>query len=241
MLVWAVVLPRFRRYQSAGDQRRQYASDLAGSDLAGPAPGVGGDRLGPERCGPGFFSVVSSNGGLAGSAIIWAVARPTATPPLTLYAFDARPVNGRLIPLYSSPAGQWMNMGANANVVPVVANGKVYVASYRRLMIFGPNGTPAPASASLRTSEPVPMPVGMTWRVSGALMSIDGPKLSLLTRAGQIVRVDDSAAAASQRTAILTVGSPYTVVGDSTAETHERKAIAITRAKASESSWPDES
>ena len=189
---------------------------------------------------PGFFTVVSSNGQQAGSAIIWAVARPTATAPLTLYAFDATPVNGSLVQLYSSPAGQWQNMSANANIVPVVANGKVYVASYKSLMIFGPNGAPAPASASVRSSEPVPLPSGITWRVSGTLLSIDGPNLSLLTRSGQIVRVDDSAAAANQRTAILTVGNPYTVVGDSVAKPDERKALAITRAKVSESSWPED-
>jgi outer membrane protein assembly factor BamB len=211
--------------------------------LTSPAPHLVSEATGSVQSSaqdPGFFTVVSSNGGLAGSAIIWAVARPTATAPLTLYAFDARPVNGRLVQLYSSPAGQWMNMGANANIVPVVANGKVYVASYKRLMIFGPNGSPAPASASVRTSESVPLPVGITWRVSGTLLSINGPKVSLLTRTGQIVRIDESAAAANQRSAILTVGNPYTVLGDSAAETKERKAIAITRAKTSESSWPED-
>ena len=39
--------------------------------------------------------------------------------------------------LFSGVAGTWPNLNGNANLVPVVANGKVYVASYRQLRIFG--------------------------------------------------------------------------------------------------------
>ncbi len=35
------------------------------------------------------------------------------------------------------PAGDWPNTGGNANIVPVVANGRVFVANYRALSIFG--------------------------------------------------------------------------------------------------------
>jgi hypothetical protein len=39
--------------------------------------------------------------------------------------------------LFQAPAGSWPNYGNNANLVPVVANGEVFVASYQQLQIFG--------------------------------------------------------------------------------------------------------
>jgi len=39
--------------------------------------------------------------------------------------------------LFSATAGSWPNIGGNYNQVPVVANGKVYVASYKQLSVFG--------------------------------------------------------------------------------------------------------
>ena len=88
---------------------------------------------------PGFFTAVSSNGTNAGSAIIWAVGRPTSANPaiVNLYAFAGTASNGTYQQLFSSPAGSWPSTEANANIVPVVANGKVYVAAYKTLTIFG--------------------------------------------------------------------------------------------------------
>ena len=83
----------------------------------------------------GFFASVSSNGTQAGTAIVWAVSRPVSSNPanVILYAFNAA-TNSTL---FSSVAGTWPNVTGNANIVPVVANGKVYVASYKNLSIFG--------------------------------------------------------------------------------------------------------
>ena len=83
--------------------------------------------------GPGytsFFTVVSSNGTQPGTAIIWAVGKPTDlnTTAVTLYAFSAAVSGGTYQQLFSAPAGSWPNSGT-PNIVPVVANGKVYVAS----------------------------------------------------------------------------------------------------------------
>ena len=39
--------------------------------------------------------------------------------------------------LFQGSAGSWINLGNNANLVPVVANGEVFVASYQQLQIFG--------------------------------------------------------------------------------------------------------
>jgi hypothetical protein len=44
---------------------------------------------------------------------------------------------GRLPRLQIVPAGVWANVSGNANLVPVVANGKAYVASYDELTIWG--------------------------------------------------------------------------------------------------------
>jgi hypothetical protein len=83
---------------------------------------------------PGFFTSVSSNGILPNhSAIIWAVGRPgpaASSTSVTLYAFDAASVSGTLPLLGQYPAGTWIvPLDTNANIVPVVSNGKVYVAS----------------------------------------------------------------------------------------------------------------
>lgn len=85
----------------------------------------------------GFFTTVSSNG--QSNPIIWAVSRPknSQSPNIWLYAFKATPAGDTLPLLFQSVAGSWPV--GNANIVPVVANGKVYVASYRELDIFGLN------------------------------------------------------------------------------------------------------
>jgi hypothetical protein len=102
----------------------------------GTSPVVGGASVQDS----GFFTTVSSNG--PADAIIWAVSRAdsSASPPqVLLYAFEARLSGGgnTLTQLFEHPAGTWSNTGGNANAVPVVANGKVYVASNQQLTIFG--------------------------------------------------------------------------------------------------------
>ncbi len=87
----------------------------------------------------GFFTSISSNG--LSNALIWAVGRPVNASPyyVTLYAFDpaTMTVSGSSPPVFSAAAGTWPNRGANANIVPVVVGGKVYVASYKQLTIWG--------------------------------------------------------------------------------------------------------
>jgi len=81
---------------------------------------------------PGFFTSISSNKKVAGSAIIWSIGRGN---PLMLSAFNA----SGLGLLYSGNAGPYPNLGGNANIVPTVANGRVYVGAYKTLTIFGVN------------------------------------------------------------------------------------------------------
>ena len=79
----------------------------------------------------GFFTSVSSNG--TASPIIWALSRPTSTT-INLLAFNPE---SKMAQLFNTSAGYWPNTGGDSNQVPTVANGKVYVASYQKLQIFG--------------------------------------------------------------------------------------------------------
>jgi hypothetical protein len=97
--------------------------------LAQAPTGVGGGQ------DPGFFTSISSNG--TSSPIVWAVSRPVnsgSTKPVSLFAFDAS--NGLSL-LFSAQAGNWQNTGGNANIVPTVANGQVYVPSNKQVQVFG--------------------------------------------------------------------------------------------------------
>jgi hypothetical protein len=104
------------------------------------SPPVGGTQ------DPGFFTSVSSAG--ASIPIIWAVSRPNnkqasngscqGDNTVYLYAFNAGGAGGGTLPqLYKAAAGTWPTCTGNANIVPVEANAKVYVASYQQLSIFG--------------------------------------------------------------------------------------------------------
>ena len=75
-----------------------YHHPLETPDLTKRHPGQGADAVGDLASGQdaGFFTSVSSNGTQAGTAVIWAVSRPTDTNPanVLLYAFNA--ANGSL-------------------------------------------------------------------------------------------------------------------------------------------------
>jgi hypothetical protein len=94
---------------------------------------------------PGFFTTISSNG--TANPIIWALNRPLATAkaPLDLFVFN--PDGGKnkniIKQLFRGRAGFWPNLGGNSNLVPVVANGQVFVASNKVLQIFGLTGNQA--------------------------------------------------------------------------------------------------
>lgn len=106
---------------------------LLTSSAALPAKGSGD---------PGLFSSISSNGTTAGSGVIWSIGGPDSSGSLTLNAFNA----SNLGSLFSVQGGYWPTSTANANVVPTVANGHVYVASYRDLHIFSAAAGALPAT-----------------------------------------------------------------------------------------------
>jgi hypothetical protein len=91
----------------------------------------------PGGQAPGFFTTISSNG--TRNPIIWALSHP-ASPTQTiisLYAFDPLSGGSTMQQLFKAVAGNWPSFFGNSNLVPVVANGEVFVASYMRLQIFG--------------------------------------------------------------------------------------------------------
>jgi hypothetical protein len=96
------------------------------------SPYVGGTQL------PGFFTSISSNG--TASPIIWALSHPTVASgsPIYLFAFNPESLTGTTMKqVFKNQAGNWPNTGGNSNLVPVVANGEVFVASYAQLKIYG--------------------------------------------------------------------------------------------------------
>lgn len=176
----------------------------------------------------GFFTSVSSNGTNAGTAIVWAVGRPAHVPgTLPLYAID--PSSGQI--LYSAVAGNWISGNSNANTVPTVANGHVYVASYQQLTIFGlgkaaHNATSrAQQSAAVRertlaiAGDDRPLAVlGLNEHVVwGTIRNVSDAEIVIADRNGALIHVDPSRARASGNVAEPVVGQAARVIGTRTA------------------------
>ena len=185
----------------------------------------------------GTFTTVSSNGTQAGTAIIWATGRPTNphTFAIHLYAYAAAPSSGALKLLYSSRAGAWPNAGYNANIVPVVANGHVFVASNQQLTIFGLGGGPFVPPAAAAAKPAALKAHAPPHQITGVLEHVDGPVLTLRTRAGEIARVDDSDALLI---GVLVPGNAYGAQGTYYDSTGALRAHSVGRAKPSPAGWP---
>lgn len=127
--------------------------------------------------------------------------------------------------MFKSVAGQWdfhlQNPpdGANSNIVPVVANGHVYVASYREVDIFG-FGTSV-------VNEQVPAVTGANTQVpqpdsrkanAGVITQVQGPRFTMRTPAGAEVRVDAQAALKNGLSPGLGVGETVAVYGSTDAQ-----------------------
>jgi hypothetical protein len=90
----------------------------------------------PSGQDPGVFTSVSSNG--TSNTLVWMVSRPESAskPDIYLRAFNPDS-SSPMAALFWTVAGEWPHISGNANLVPVVADGKVFVASYKQLRIFG--------------------------------------------------------------------------------------------------------
>src|ERR1035437_6279431 len=156
------------------------------------SPSIGGAQ------DPGFFTTISSNGNA--QPIIWAISHPsnTTSAPISLFAFD--PDSGStMIQLFAGTAGAWPNLAGNANLVPVVANGLVFVASNKPLQIFGL------ANATTTTTTTTALVSSMNPSVSGKPVAFTALVSSLAgTPTGRIKYLNGTTVLA---TLTLTAGS----------------------------------
>ena len=179
----------------------------------------------------GALPVVSSNGTTPGSAIVWFVKRPATSSdqdpgtPVTLMAFAATDLQHALVSL---SAGTWTHaVNSNANIVPSVANGHVYVASNKQLQIFGllPAGgtvqpaaprVVAPSAPDRITCPPGVAPAaalggpGATHDFYGTVCDVNGAQLRLALRTGKSIAVDTTAVVRNPPL-VLTPGRPLHV------------------------------
>lgn len=166
----------------------------------------------------GFFTTVSSNATHAKSAVVWALLRPTKTSttyPVVLAAFNPAASMKQIL---STTAGTWpfAAQGANANLVPVVADGHVFVASFQQLSIFG---LAPPAQHIAFKAPPAPhfaVYTGTPHDITGIVLSRGFARLTLRSRTGAIVSVDLTPARRTQDVANVGLGHAALVRGDYT-------------------------
>jgi hypothetical protein len=196
----------------------------------------------------GFFTAVSSNG--RSQPIIWAISRPVyndgnpVIPYIWLYAFKATPSGNTLPQLVQAIAGSWSPYGStNATIVPVVANGKVYVASDRELDIFGiglPGGSKLDSVCAIPVSSEPEFPNRLAeHQVTGIVRKVDGPRLAVETRDHKTVYLDTTKAREALRYPPVFVGATMVAAGSYDANGVLQAAV-VWRAKNSPSAWlPD--
>jgi hypothetical protein len=148
-------------------------------------------------------------------------------------------------------AGAWPFANNNSNIVPVVANGQVYVASdyfdasgtlRGQLNIFG---IPAAAPAALTKQAAKPLegrqipPPNSPLSITGKLVAANGSTLTLQTREHKSRTVDASQAMKKGLFGgPLKVGTPYNAVGSTIEGNGALLADRITRARGDGVLWP---
>lgn len=177
----------------------------------------------------GAIPVISSNGTAAGSAVVWFIQKPQTSSdsdpgtPVTLMAYDAANLASQL---FTAQAGTWTHaVNSNANIVPTVANGKVYVASNRQLQIFGllpkkgsrarmvlPQGLVAskPDVVTCAPSQSAVAAFGASLdamhQLYGTVCRTSGAEVQLSLRSGHSITIDVSNAFARHQRVALTPG-----------------------------------
>jgi hypothetical protein len=120
--------------------------------------------------------------------------------------------------LWSGVAGTWPNVTGNANIVPVVANGEVFVASFKQLAIFdlAPRGAMTrivTAERPLQAPAAPPLPEVSGSRFFGTFASIDGDHVVVRLRTGETLTIDLANARKAFQTVIPFVGETVDVSG----------------------------
>ena len=169
----------------------------------------------------GFFTTISSNGLQAKSQIIWAIGRPVDNAPgtINLQAFDPSHISasGRMVLLFSGAAGTWPKNG-HANLVPLVANGRVFVGSYKQLSIFGiSKSLPAlvdTASSRPATADVVTEPALPGHSIYGVLIAKANGLLKLRTRTGAVITIDSRDATKAYQSVVPVLGGALLARGE---------------------------
>ncbi len=173
----------------------------------------------------GVVPVISSNGTVAGSAVVWFVQKPSQSfdqnpgTPLTLRAYDASNLSHQL---FSTLGGTWTHaVNSNANIVPTVAKGRVYVASNMQLRIYGLLGqhdlqkqvddpilpsTPQTVSCPAGISPAQALRGAGVHDLYGTVCQAGGHELKLALRSGRAISIDTTGAITQYRPVLLTAG-----------------------------------
>jgi hypothetical protein len=113
-------------FYQGGDVLRAYSVNTGATpSLTLTASGTSGAG------GGGSFPIVSTNGSVAGTGIVWLIRR--GNPTEQLEAYDAASLGA---PIFAQNAGDWSN-GSRSYLSPLVANGRVYVGSKNAVTVFG--------------------------------------------------------------------------------------------------------
>jgi hypothetical protein len=188
---------------------------------------------------PGFLTTVSSNGTKAGTGIVWAMGRPTdfQQEVIKLHAFDAE--NGGQI--FVTNAGYWTNTISDSNTVPVVANGKVYIATVKSLTIYGLNTTGRQFAAMPPAPKIVDFRIALApgeHEVRGTVRAIAGYKLDVELRNGKTIVIDSAQAAAKHKVAPPSIG--HALVARGPIENGVLQAVQIGHAPDHGYAWPED-
>jgi len=192
----------------------------------------------------GFFTSISSNGTAKNTGIIWAVNRPIGPDHhLTLEAFDANAAGATLTKLWSDQAGFWPYTDGNANIVPTVANGMVYVAGYKQLRIFGlVNHRREPKRMSLVASRPEAKAERFSAATGavywGTIRKVEGSRVTIELRTGRLLTADVSSVLPRATSDFAALGRALAINGTMEAD-GVLKAHEIWRAKGAALWGPD--
>lgn len=182
---------------------------------------------------PGMFTTVSSNGTTAGSAIIWALDRPTdsSTNYSLLYAID--PQTGKTL-FGPANAGTWPNPNSNPNIVPLDADGRVFVASYKQLAIFGLGAT-----GKVQISSPGGFTQLANLRsIFGTVVKASDSALTVRLRSGSEVTIDTAAAQFKRRIAPVSPGETVGIIGVTDSKTGTIRATRTFKVENTPDAWP---
>jgi hypothetical protein len=109
--------------------------------------------------------------------------------------------------------------GANANIVPVVANGRVYVASYKQLVIELESTSSQPEQTDVQDATEL----GPNERVIfGTISTVNGDTLAVANPSGALVNVDATEAVEAHQSAVLSADEPVRIIGSYDTSSIER-------------------